>query len=341
MRYYRLEITRPDGSYPPDANGDPIHPFDTLQTPGRGLHIEFDALITGLDTANGGTMLTIYGLPITMLTQAVQLVGCNVRLDAGFQTGLPLADPTQAKTIIRGQVLNAFANWLGTHQTLNLVINPTPFIMDDGTLFSVQMDGVEGEKMSDVLLRCLGKAYRERYDIEVGISDWLILPEPWISAYPGIDELATAARSLSKGIIQDKRYLGVQISVQNYKVVAFDGLAAPVNPTVEIQPRELLGQPTWIAYNAVSFKCPLRGDLHVGDYVKLPKDIISGNAAILSVNSADTWAVGRTGINEVNFSGEFLIISVRQVGQFLNPDGNNAWVTIYEAVSKGTEGLNG
>lgn len=336
MRYYRLEITTPDGNYPIDANGKTIYPLDTSVTPGRGLHIEFDGYITGQDTVNGGTLITIYGLPISIISQAVKLRGCTVRLRAGFVAGLPLANPNQAGWIFHGEVLNSYANWIGTHQTLNLVLNPSPPTKPDGSNFSIQMDGQEGERLADVLTRNLKKAYPDDYVVSVNIGYNLVLPEAWFGVYPRIGPFATAVRSLSKGIVQDESYSGVQVTVQAGRVIVFDNIATQDKIT-EILPRELLGQPTWISNNQVSFKCPLRADLLPGNFIRLPESIISGPAAILSVNSADTWAVGRSGKNAVNFSGDFLIQTTRHVGQFLNPNANDAWVTIYQAVAKGTQ----
>lgn len=336
MRYYRLEITRPDGSLPTDEHNNPlIHPLDTSVAPGSGLHIEFDALVTGQDTANGGTVLTIYGLPISTISQAVNLRGCIVRLRAGFTSGLPLANPNQAGWIIHGEVLNAYGNWIGTHQTLNLVINPSQLRNVDESKFSIQLGGKSGENLADVLTRNLKQAYPDEYVISVNISERLVLPEDCLGAYPRIGPYASMIRSLSRGIISDSEYSGVQISVQAGRVIVFDNYA-PKTKITNILQQELLGQPTWIANNAVSFKCPMRADLISGDFITLPENIISGAASILSVNSADTWAVGRSGKNKVNFSGNFLIQTTRHVGQYLNPNGNDAWVTIYEAVAEGS-----
>ncbi len=128
MRYYRLEIRDKNGNIPLASDGTPIGPFDTSETPGRGLHIEFDAPIFGYDVCGSGTLITIYGLPLSMLRQSVNLSGCLVTLTAGFQNGLPLANPHQAGIIVSGEIYNPFANWIGTNQTLNFSVNPTPLL---------------------------------------------------------------------------------------------------------------------------------------------------------------------------------------------------------------------
>ncbi|EDX6190677.1 hypothetical protein CC950_003898, partial [Salmonella enterica subsp. diarizonae] len=142
MRYYRLEIINPKTGKPPvDSNGKPIGPFDTNETPGCGLHVEFDFEVTGLDVVCSGTMLTIYGLPIDMLKQSVSLQGCLVRMKAGFVQGLPLANKDQQGEVIYGEIYLAYANWIGTNQTLNLVINPSIRKTDDGKPFSIEGQG--------------------------------------------------------------------------------------------------------------------------------------------------------------------------------------------------------
>lgn len=329
MRYYRLEITDKDGKPAVDSNGYQIGPFDTSETPGRGLHIEFDALIAGYDVISSGTMIAVYGLPLSMLSQSVQLSGYQLNLYAGFTSGLPLANAEQAGLIISGQIYNPYANWVGTHQSLNLIVNPSPLLNDKGQAFSITLDGKKGEQLSDVLQRALTTAY-PAFVVEISISENLVLPEDAPAVYSRMGQLATMLRNFSKSMINSDDYAGIQVVMQSGKIIVFDNITPSKNGDIQIQPQELIGQPTWIGPVSVSFKCPLRSDLRCGDYVELPQNIISGITSILSVNTDNSYAMLR---NDVNFSGKFLIISVRHVGQYLSPDSSNAWVTIYEAVA--------
>lgn len=197
MRYYRLEIINPKTGKPPvDSNGKPIGPFDTNETPGCGLHVEFDFEVTGLDVVCSGTMLTIYGLPIDMLKQSVSLQGCLVRMKAGFVQGLPLANKDQQGEVIYGEIYLAYANWIGTNQTLNLVINPSIRKTDDGKPFSIEGQGEAGERVGDVLVRALQKAYPNKL-IDCTVSDNLVLPEPWTGKYTEIGSLAMVVKNAS------------------------------------------------------------------------------------------------------------------------------------------------
>lgn len=328
MRYYRIEIIDKDGNTPLDSAGNPIGPFDTSETPGRGLQIEFDALITGYDVVNAGTLIVISGLPITMLSQSVQLSGCQVNIYAGFSDGLPLANPSQQGMIISGQIYNKYANWIGTHQTMNLVVNPSPLLNDVGQKRSITLDGKKGEALSDVLQRSLKLAFPD-FDIYISISDKLVLAEDAPGVYPRLGQLAVAVRSHSCSAINTDDYTGVQMVMQNRAIRVFDNTTAD-GAGIPILPQELVGQPSWIGLASVSFKCPMRADLRCGDIVSLPQDIISGPGALLSVNTERSLSMLR---NTVNFTGNFLITSVRHVGDYLNPDSNNAWNTIYEAVA--------
>ncbi|ARF50834.1 hypothetical protein [Pantoea stewartii] len=335
MRYYRLEIRDKNGNIPLASDGTPIGPFDTSETPGRGLHIEFDAPIFGYDVCGSGTLITIYGLPLSMLRQSVNLSGCLVTLTAGFQNGLPLANPHQAGIIVSGEIYNPFANWIGTNQTLNFSVNPTPLLKENGTPFSLTIDGKQGEKLSDVLRRAFNLAFPKSrgFNVEISISDRLVLPEDAPGVYSRPETLATVLRSYSKAIINSDKYLGVQVSFFGRNIRVFDNVGEGFSNETSILPHELIGQPTWIAYNAVTFKCPLRYDIRNGDIVTLPSDVISGPASILSVNTDRSAAWSRER-DKVNFNGNFQIIGVRHVGSFLNADSSNSWVTIYEAVNQ-------
>lgn len=328
MRYYRLEIIDENGKTPVDDTGTPIGPFDTSKTPGRGLDIEFDALIAGYDVVSSGTMVVIYGLPVSMIRQSVQLRGCSLRLYAGFTSGLPLENALQAGLIIRGEIYNPYANWIGTHQSLNLIVNPEPLLNDVGQINSITLNGREGEKLSDALRRAITSAY-PKMKVDITISDALVLAESGVGVYSRLSQLASSMRSQSISFINTREYSGVQIVIQQDTIRVFDNSSVNAGG-VEILPHELIGQPTWMSLVTVSFKCPLRSDLRCGDTVVLPANIISGPSSLLSVNSGDSYASVR---NTVNFTGRFLITSVRHVGRYLSPDSSSAWVTIYEAIA--------
>ncbi|WP_105269281.1 hypothetical protein [Escherichia sp. MOD1-EC6163] len=327
MRYYKLIITKPDTQQPPvDKNNNKIGPFDSSKTPGCALHIEFDVTVVGYDVTTSGTMLALYGLPMSMLTQAVNLKGCLVSLYAGFTDGLPLANKSQQGEIINGEVLAAYGNWIGTNQSLNLIINPTPTRTIDGKMISICGYGKKGETLGNVLTRVLCDAFPDK-KIECTISDNLILSEDEPIVYKNITSLAAAIRSWSLNIIRDERYTGVRITVQSGTIRIFDNTKS--SSPKKIEAWELLGQPTWSAPLEMTFKCPLRGDICCGDIVSLPERMFSGTSSILM--SAITQSSALTN-SLVTFSGLFQITSVRHIGSFLTADGD-AWVTVFTAAA--------
>ncbi|EFN6231550.1 TPA: hypothetical protein JLT96_000422 [Escherichia coli] len=330
MRYYRLEIINPKTGKPPvDSNGKPIGPFDTSETPGCGLHVEFDFEVTGLDVVCSGTMLTIYGLPIDMLKQSVSLQGGLVRMKAGFVQGLPLANKDQQGEVIYGEIYLAYANWIGTNQTLNLVINPSIRKSDDGKPFSIEGQGEAGERVGDVLVRALQKAYPNKL-IDCTVSDNLVLPEPWTGKYTEIGSLAMVVKNASIAMMRNERYSGIAISILSDRIRIYDNASAKWGEPKTIHAHELVGQPTWIAPFTVSFKCPMRGDIRCGDVVNLPEGLYSGAASIVMAN---TMAPGVISKNSTTFTGKFLVKSVRHIGSYLTADGD-AWVTVFEAYAE-------
>ncbi|EBW9943205.1 hypothetical protein DQS39_23910 [Salmonella enterica subsp. enterica serovar Give] len=330
MRYYRLEIINPKTGKPPvDSNGKPIGPFDTSETPGCGLHVEFDFEVTGLDVVRSGTMLTIYGLPIEMLKQSVNLQGGLVRMKAGFVQGLPLANKDQQGEIIYGEIYLAYANWIGTNQTLNLVINPTIRKTNDGKPFFIEGEGRTGEKVGDVISRALQKAFPNKL-IDCTVSDSLVLPEPWNGTYEDIGSLAMVLRSASIAMMRDTKYSGIAVSILSDRIRIYDNVSAKWGEPKTIHAHELIGQPTWIAPFTVSFKCPLRGDIRCGDVVKLPEGLYSGAASIVMANTTAPSVISK---NSTTFTGKFLVKSVRHIGAYLTADGD-AWVTVFEAYAE-------
>ena len=330
MRYYRLDIINPKTGKPPvDCNGKPIGPFDTSKTPGCGLHVEFDVEVAGLDVVNSGTMLTIYGLPIDMLKQSVSLQGGLVRMKAGFVEGLPLANPQQQGEVIYGEIYLAYANWIGTNQTLNLVINPTVRKTDDGKPFSIEGEGLKGEKVGDVISRALQKAFPNKL-IDCTVSDSLVLPEPWTGKYTEIGSLAMVVKNASIAMMRNERYSGIAISILSDRIRIYDNASAKWGEPKTIHAHELVGQPTWIAPFTVSFKCPMRGDIRCGDVVKLPEGLYSGAASIVMANTTAPSVIAK---NSTTFTGKFLVKSVRHIGSYLTADGD-AWVTVFEAYAE-------
>lgn len=264
-----------------------------------------------------------------MLKQSVSLQGCLVRMKAGFVQGLPLANKDQQGEVIYGEIYLAYANWIGTNQTLNLVINPSIRKTDDGKPFSIEGQGEAGERVGDVLVRALQKAYPNKL-IDCTVSDNLVLPEPWTGKYTEIGSLAMVVKNASIAMMRNERYSGIAISILSDRIRIYDNASAKWGEPKTIHAHELVGQPTWIAPFTVSFKCPMRGDIRCGDVIKLPEGLYSGAASIVMANTTVPSVIAK---NSTTFTGKFLVKSVRHIGSYLTADGD-AWVTVFEAYAE-------
>lgn len=325
MRYYELDITDSQGKPIVDATGNPIGPFISTDSPGGALNIIFDILITSPDVATGGTMLAIYGLPMAALSQSVNLFGANVTLYGGFSGGLPLERPEQQGVLLQGRVFNPYGNWQGVNQCLNLIVNPGLLTDKNGKTLNIMVDGKRGEGLAEVVTRALSGAYPDT-QLNIRISDKLVLPEDWKGVYNRPSQLAITMKSASLGLIKEEGYSGISLVMQKGIIRFFDNLTTSNARTINAN--ELIGQPTWIGINKMSFKTPLRGDFMVGDVITLPDSLINGSQSLLSVNSPAAFSAQR---DKLNFSGKFIITSMRHVGEFMNGSGE-AWVTIFEAI---------
>lgn len=327
MRYYDLTITDSKGNPLSDRSHTPLSPLSGGQSTSgmsHALNIVFDIFSTSLDITNGGSVLTVYGLPMDVITQDVNLFGGKVSLVAGFSGGLPLERAEQHGMILQGDIWNCTGNWQGVNQALSFIINPGVLFDDNNSPLRITMDGKRGEKLSDILKRVLSRAY-PRHQLEIQIRDTLVLPEDWTDTYTRPTQLAAILRSASKGIITEKTYRGVSLIMDRERIRIHDDLGRFGEK--EIQASEIIGQPTWINWSTLSIKTPLRGDLMCGDIIRLPASIINGSSSLLSVNSPESYAWNRSSLA---FNGEFQICSVRHVGDYYNASGE-AWATIIEA----------
>jgi hypothetical protein len=163
VRYYDLTIQQPGASQPfahwtsypsgkPDSNA---------------LNIEFDIPVAPQATPIGMQTVTIYGVPMKMITEAYRLTGAgspgaaptnpmNVVLKAGMGGGLPLENPKQKGVILQGSVFQSFGNWEGTDMTLDVVVSPAAFTHDNPGNFVLSW--TKGTQLSDALQQCLATA---------------------------------------------------------------------------------------------------------------------------------------------------------------------------------------
>lgn len=337
MRYYRIEITDSNGKYIKDATGKDIGPWDSEKNPlnpatrpGAPLQITIDAPTFGSDMLAGGAMLTVFGLPVSVLRQAVNLHLANITVYGGFVAGLPLANPAQKNVILKGQIYSPYGNWQGVYQTLNLPVWPSNIVDDLGQPFTITMDGKKGDKLSDVILKSLQITYQnsaQKMEINVNIHQNLVLYEDWPAIFSSIFEMSQMLKRVTPGMLGQRTYSGVNIVVQKNKINVFD--SSDGKKAKPIEAKDLIGQPTWLEPQRISIKTSMRADIEVGDWITLPFDAIGQNSILAVGNQMGQYSEKQ----RLSFSGTYEVMGMRHIGDYYNVS-EDGWVTVFEAVPR-------
>jgi hypothetical protein len=290
------------------------------------LNVEMDIITAGMATPVGGSSLKIWGVPLSQIAQAANLNKVEIDVYGGMSKGLPLANPAQAGLLAHGTCYPAFGNWIGTNQSIDIVIQ-APFSGDTKQPETPQRPAnivhnwQQGQPLSAALQSTLATAF-PGFTPKVSISSKLVLPFTDTGFYPTIEAFAGYIRQISQKIMGNTTYPGVQIFTQGKNVVATDGTQKTTAKQIAFQ--DLIGQPTWLGFNIVSVKTAMRADIGVGDTVTLPQTL-----ATVSAQSAPQFRQGS------GFQGSFFVRQVRHLGNFRQPDGNS-WCTVFECASLNT-----
>lgn len=319
MRYYAVEITDDSG------NVVPVGPFSTLpqftsfvndrNIPGA-LNIILDLPVFNWDTSMGASLVQIHGISLQDISQATNLNGMNIKVYGGMQKGLPLANPKQAGLLLEGVIQQAFGNWQGTSQSLDMII-VSGFGSADAPK-NIMLNWATNQFLGDAVTQALNTAFPD-FTVTVNINSNLILAiEPQPAPFQTVGQLATYLNSMSREIIGGD-YQGVKLTAREKEFVLYDG-TSPTDP-IQISALDLIGQPTWIAPGTMVFKAVMRNDLQVGDYILMPKQTLQLTTSA-SVSQAR---------NKSAFQGTFQISQLRHVGNFRQRDANS-WSTVVNAV---------
>lgn len=315
MRYYRILVEKPKG-------GGTFRDYTSFvagkSIPGA-LNVELDVPVIPFATPMGAAAVTIWGIPLSDISQASDFNGMTVSIYGGFQKGFPLADPAQAGLLAKGMIFQAFGNWIDTEQTLNFNVQPSVGSPDDPK--NIVLDWAKGTKLSDAIQSTLSTAFPD-FKTDIKISDKLVLPADEKGYFQSLVQFAQYARTVSAAIVGGD-YTGVDIVLTESTLKVYDG-TTQTSPTL-LAFRDMIGQPTWIDPLTVQAKFAMRADLNVGDFIKFPPAIVTNTAA----------GAATTGSNlkqTATFQGVFMIKLVRHVGNFRQPDGAS-WVTVVNAAS--------
>ena len=325
MRYYNLQIFNKDEviyDFTSLIQGNTVNSYKGQTTNPNALNVEFDIPLFNASAPTQNAYVRVYGIPLKDLSQSANLNGQTAKFYGGMWKGLPLANPKQSGLIVTGTVLQAFGNWQGTNQTLDIYFSPSSYSYGD--IKNIVLSTTINQDFASAIKTALRTAY-PLAKITVDISDKLIFTQDIQAYYQNIFEFAENMNEMSKSIIKNNKYIGVQITfpsgnLSNGEILVYDTIYAPPKKTIAFF--DLIGQPTWLKPFIISLKTVLRADLQVGDIISLPR-ALSGYSVTTPQNQS------RYRDNSI-FQGDFQIQTLRHMGNFRQKDANS-WVTVIEA----------
>jgi hypothetical protein len=334
MRFYNLVISDPNSGqvwkptstgngFTKSAGGSTFTSYVGGKTLPGALNIEFDFPVYTFDAFQGGQYIRIWGVGLGMIGQAANLNGANFSLSAGMKKGLPLANPAQSGLILQGTVFQAFGNWQGVNQTIDLICNPGAA----GIGQNISWNWPAGSPLKSAIAATLTQAF-PTFQQNINISSNLTLNNTQPGHYTTLSQFATYLLGITQTIGRQalgSSYPGVQISILGNTIYVYDG-TVPKN-TVNLAFQDLIGQPTWLAPTEISFKTVLRADIGVGSLVKLPPGIQSPYA----LTSQAAAVPNAPASSKTVFQGNFFIRQMHHWGNFRQPDADS-WSTAFVAV---------
>jgi hypothetical protein len=336
VRYYNLVISDPDSGlvWQPSITGDVFglgsggSTFTSLLPNGNtnpgALNIEFDLPVIPFHTPQGGAWCRVWGIGLSMIGQSANLNQQNFVLSAGMQKGLPLANPAQSGVIAQGSIFQAFGNWQGTTQTLDLILLPGGITPTGGVAFS----WTNGVPLATALYTALSQGF-PGYLININISNNLQPPQGATQAgtYSSLQNFAQYLNQLTLPLgaqFAGAGYPGVSISIVGNTLFVYDGTEPP--NTINLAFQDLIGQPTWLGITTISFKTVLRADIKVGDQIMFPAGIVPPYA----LTTPQAALPGSPARSKVVFQNAFVIVEVHHYANLRQADADS-WNTTFKA----------
>ncbi len=317
-RFYSLIVTPPLGSSPqwtsyPNGKNDP-----------GALNVELDLLSSfyGIPDGDvGNSTITIHGVPLSDLQQAQNFYGSNIAVLGGMKKGLPLAVPAQSGVLLQGQIFQSFANWQRTEMNLSFVVVPSGNTISSPGNFVFNWQ--KGQSLAAALSATLSVVYpKPKYKILMQIGSGYSTATQKPHYVPTLTEFSKYILQLT----ETQSTEGVNIALwNNNTVLVTDGTVKQAKPT-QLLFTDLIGQPKWVAPNTMQFSTVMRADINVGAMVLMPKNLPNAPGSVTTTAAAAPSQLKY----KVSFQGQFIVQSVRHIGNFRDPDGT-AWSTIFEA----------
>lgn len=309
MRFYNLEITNPKtGASVIPSSLEPTK-ITSLNADGSfnpaALNIEIDITQSPYHLPTGESWVRIWGLSLKDLSNSFDLNGFNISVFGGMSKGLPLANPAQSGLLVKGSIFQAFGNWVGTDQTLDLICGPPTGSIEKP--FNFVLNWQAGTTLASALTNTLNTAFPNAKK-KIALSNRLALNHDESGYWATLAQMNGWLNQRTKAIITDPGYPGANISYDGTTVSAYD-FSGPPNPVKAIAFQDLIGQPTWIGPLLIRAQVVMRADLDLGDLVSLPAGLVTTTAQTLSRYQDKT-----------TFSGNYQISDIHHYGNFRQPD---------------------
>jgi hypothetical protein len=287
--------------------------------------------------------LQIWGIPISMVSQASQLTNKRIKIWGGYSNGLPLANE-QVKNqglLVDGMIFPAWGNWISNNTSFECVIVPLPSgggsVGGPTSPKNIVHNMPAGTPLGTAIQNALSTAFPGS-KINMAISSSLVLPAADWSFHQSLYQYMEYAKALSHSILgtPDKGYAGVTAHIQGDTINVTDGTQS--GNTIHILYDDLVGQPTWIGLNEIQVTTVLRGDIGNTNgpvQITLPATLTTmtqENALNASGEGGSGGNLGLSGLsgNYLTFQGTWQVKHLKHIGHFRDPQWNG-WVTIINA----------
>ncbi len=297
------------------------------------LNIEFDLPVAPAHTlqAETGGSARLWGVGIHALAASADL---NPQPDAsgalqfktfllrgGMAAGMPLANASQQGILATGIVYQAFGNWTGVDQALDLILRTG--IATPGTPISgVWTRGTPLTAALPVIFNQAFPGYAQ--DIKIGqlvaLSD-----QPFY--HKSLTAFAANLLSYTKSIgsqIYGPGYSGVYILPSGGELIsAIDSVGAAPR-TFALNFQDLIGQPVWIENFRVTFQTTLRGDIGLFDHVTFPTAALPPYVLVTPQAAAPNTPASARSL----FQGTWWVSEIHHFASFREPSASS-WNTTY------------
>lgn len=334
MRYYQIRILNKQGQLlAPDPKSQLLVPnpgatatftshIGSQMIPGA-LNVELDIPAAPFAMPAGGAHVRVWGVGLPILSNASRLAYYTIEVLAGMKGDPDINRNAKAGQVLYGMIFQAYGNWTGVDQHLDLVVYPGATLpqLNAKIVFNWQA----GQTLSDAIQQALESAFPS-YTVNINIST-IKQNHDEPATYGSVHAFAQQILEQTRGYF-DSSYPGVQMTVSGNTIYVYDtanGASTEGNP-LEIAFEDLIGQPTWIKPFDIAFQCPLRADIALGSWVRLPSGLYP--PYVLATSHAAYPNAGPSVRSA--FQGAFQIVQAHHYGNYRQADARS-WNTTYWA----------